>query len=97
MRDQTTASDGQVAFSREPNAEKPKPLKRVGNTKTDALRKLLLRPNGATVAQIQKRLIWQPHTVRAAISRLRISGATIELDQSGRTARYRTLSTEEGQ
>lgn len=96
MRDQTTASDRQAAFSREPNAEKPKPLKRVGNTKTDALRKLLLRKQGATVAQIQKRLIWQPHTVRAAISRLRMSGATIELDQSGRAARYRALSMEEG-
>jgi DNA-binding transcriptional regulator PaaX len=56
------------------------------------LRKLLLRKQGATVAQIQKQLGWQPHTVRAAISRLRSSGFSIELDRSGKVTRYRVLS-----
>ena len=59
--------------------------------KTEMLRKLLARSTGATVVQIQKQLGWQPHTIRAAISRLRSSGTTVELDRSGKTTRYRIL------
>ncbi len=94
MREQTTGSDWQGARLPEPEFAghtKPKP---VAKTKTDVLRKLLLRPKGATVAQIQNCLIWQPHTVRAAISRLRKSGVVIELDQSGKVARYRAMPLE---
>jgi biotin operon repressor len=60
-------------------------------TKSEDLRKLLSRRKGATGAQVQKQLGWQPHTVRAAISRLRTAGASVELDRSGRVARYRLL------
>jgi DNA-binding transcriptional regulator PaaX len=67
------------------------PPKRIGRSKSDLLHKLLSRRNGATVAQLQKQLGWQPHTVRAAISRLRSSGASIELDRSGKVARYRVI------
>ena len=62
--------------------------------KTEMLRKLLTRRTGATVVQIQKQLGWQPHTIRAAISRLRSSGVTVELDRSGRVARYRSMPGE---
>lgn len=62
--------------------------------KTDMLRKLLARRTGATVVQIEKQLGWQPHTIRAAISRLRSSGVTIEHDRSGRVARYRIVPGE---
>ena len=62
--------------------------------KTEMLRKLLARRTGATVVQIQKQLGWQPHTIRAAISRLRSSGVTVELDRSGRVARYRIMPRE---
>ncbi len=62
--------------------------------KTEMLHKLLARRTGATVVQIQKQLGWQPHTIRAAISRLRSSGVTVELDRSGRVARYRILPGE---
>ncbi|MDU8926283.1 DUF3489 domain-containing protein [Alisedimentitalea sp. MJ-SS2] len=62
--------------------------------KTEMLRKLLARRTGATVVQIQKQLGWQPHTIRAAISRLRSSGVPVELDRSGRVARYRIMPGE---
>lgn len=49
----------------------------------------LERPRGATIGQLQKALGWQPHTIRAAISRLRKDGAEITLDRSGKTPTYR--------
>ncbi len=73
-------------------APKTVPPKRIPPSKTEALRKLLAHRTGATVAQIQEQLGWQPHTVRAAISRLRSAGVTIELDRSGNVTRYRITS-----
>ncbi|SLN54789.1 hypothetical protein PEL8287_02943 [Roseovarius litorisediminis] len=75
-----------------PGSAKPRPGNTTGKSKSDKLSKLLLRQNGATVAQLQKQLGWQPHTIRAAISRLRSSGLTIDLDRSGKVARYRVVS-----
>ncbi len=72
-----------------------KRLEQRRSLKADTLRKMLSRRNGATSAQIQKQLSWQPHTVRAAISRLRSSGLSIDLDRSGRVARYRVVSGDE--
>jgi predicted ArsR family transcriptional regulator len=68
-----------------------KPSRPGGKSKMDILHSLLSRRHGATVAQVQQRLGWQPHTVRAAISRLRASGLTIELDRSGKVPRYRSV------
>lgn len=59
-----------------------------GKTKIEVLRQLLSRRHGATPSQIQTQLGWQPHTIRAAISRLRRSGLSVELDRSGRVVRY---------
>ncbi len=59
--------------------------------KSEDLHKLLTRQNGAAVAQVQKQMGWQPHRVRAAISRLRTTEVSIELDRSGKVARYRIL------
>lgn len=47
-------------------------------TKTDKLRALLRRPEGASLADIRKATSWQQHSARAALSTLRIKGATIE-------------------
>ena len=44
----------------------------------DKLRKLLSRPKGVTLDTICKTTQWQPHSARAAISRLRKSGLPIE-------------------
>ena len=58
-------------------------------SKTARLEAMLRRPKGATQKQLQKGLGWQPHTVRAAISRLRKAGAVVTLDRSVRTPTYR--------
>ena len=47
-------------------------------TKVETVRKLLSRPAGATIAQLQKVTAWQPHSVRAALTRLRQKGDAIE-------------------
>ena len=51
-------------------------------TKTDAVLKLLERQQGATVAQLQKATGWQPHSVRAALTRLRKKDHDIRREQS---------------
>lgn len=68
---------------------KPRTPKPAGRTKSDEMCKLLSSRSGATVAQLQRQLDWQPHRIRAAISRLRSAGVAIELDRSGKVARYR--------
>ena len=60
-----------------------------GKSKRARLEGFLSRPRGATIGQLQKALGWQPHTIRAAISRLRKSGADVTLDRGGRTPTYR--------
>ena len=94
MNSQTASSNVRPECSHATGSLKPKSKKLTGKTKSEILRKLVSRPNGVTVAQIQKRLVWQPHTIRAAISRLRSSGLPIALDRSGRGARYRVVSGE---
>ncbi|WP_162933336.1 DUF3489 domain-containing protein [Sulfitobacter mediterraneus] len=99
MRNQTANSDRHIAGAPESGVAMPAKAKPVVETKTKiaVLHKLLSRPRGATVAQIQNCLIWQPHSVRAAISRLRTSGVRIEIDQSGKVARYRAMPMEAAQ
>ena len=63
-------------------------------TREEQLRKLLTRKSGATIAQIQKTMGWQPHTARAAISRLRKSGSEIERQISDKGSVYRVVSAE---
>ncbi|SMX25758.1 DUF3489 domain-containing protein [Boseongicola aestuarii] len=58
-------------------------------TKLARLEAMLRRPRGATQEQLENSLEWQPHTIRAAISRLRKSGAEVLLDRSRRTPTYR--------
>ena len=43
-------------------------------TKQDAVIKLLKRRHGATIDQIRQATNWQPHSVRAALTRLRKKG-----------------------
>ena len=64
-------------------ASQPKPSKKA------RLEAMLRRPKGATQKQLEKSLGWQPHTVRAAISRLRKGGTDVLLDRSARTPAYR--------
>jgi predicted ArsR family transcriptional regulator len=47
-------------------------------TKSAAVKRLLSRKSGATLAALQKATGWQAHSVRAALSTLRKSGHTID-------------------
>ena len=61
-------------------------------SKKARLQALLARPKGATLAQLEKDLGWQSHTVRAAISGLRKGGAEVALDRDGKVLSYRIVS-----
>ena len=50
-------------------------------TKIETILKQLRRPNGASIAQLQKSTDWQPHSVRAALTGLRKKGHNIERDK----------------
>ena len=47
-------------------------------TKIETILKLLRRPSGASIAQLQKTVGWQPHSLRAALTGLRKKGHAIE-------------------
>ena len=47
------------------------------STKTTTILKLLRRPNGASIAQLQKVTGWKPHSVRAALTGLRKKGHNV--------------------
>ncbi len=47
-------------------------------TKTGTILKLLHRPKGASIAELQKATGWKPHSVRAALTGLRKKGDKIE-------------------
>ena len=68
----------------------PKPA--LTGPKSEQLKTLLAAPAGATVADLSNRLAWQPHTTRAALTRLKQSGIPFEklgaLDGT-RQSRYR--------
>ena len=51
-------------------------------TKIDKVFSMLMRANGASVAQLEKATGWQPHTIRAALTGLRKKGYAIERTKS---------------
>ena len=61
-------------------------------SKKQALQRLLERRNGTTLADMIKATGWQPHSVRAAMSRIRKTGTVIDrtATKSG-TSRYRII------
>lgn len=65
-------------------------------TKKAKLIALMKRKGGISLANASKSLGWQPHTVRAAISRLRKNGHSITLEASASGNRY-TLRAEDNQ
>lgn len=58
----------------------PKPA-----SKTDQLKAALARKCGASSSALEKKLGWQKHTVRAAISRLRKAGVDIVTEKNTKT------------
>ena len=78
---------------RKPSGAKPKggtppPAVRPG-TKQALLIDLLKRKKGATIEAIVETLGWLPHTVRAALTRLRQQGFRIERVREDGVSRYR--------
>ncbi len=52
-------------------------------TKTDKVRAMLARPQGASLEAICKTTGWQAHSARAVLSGLRKAGYTIERSAAG--------------
>ena len=63
--------------------------RKAARTKQAKLEALLTRARGATLAQLQTELGWKAHTVRAAVSRLRKAGHTIDLEEMKGRKAYR--------
>ena len=53
-------------------------------TKVETIPKLPHRPNGASIAQLQKAAGWQPHSLRAALTGLRKKGHAIKRDRDAK-------------
>jgi hypothetical protein len=69
-----------------------KPAQKPIGGKLGIIAKSIGTPKGATLQQLENKTGWQPHTVRAALSRLRKRGLVITLgDVDGRKA-YRGTS-----
>ncbi len=79
-----------LATARMPDADRPR-----ASTKRAVLIGMLERPEGASVAELGRRLGWLPHTVRAAITGLRHAGhdVTRSKDAEGRSV-YRLAPPE---
>lgn len=60
-----------------PTAQKPKPA----TPKSEIVKRLLSRKNGATAAEISTATAWQPHSVRAHLSGLRKKGLVLAREE----------------
>ena len=67
-------------------------------TKSDRLIRLLKARSGCNIAALSSKLGWQPHSTRAALSRLRAAGHAIEKLPPGKHGgfRYRIASAAAG-
>ena len=76
-----------------------KPNSKPGETKSAIVRRLLARKAGADIATLQTATGWQAHSVRAALSKFRKAGFTIDKmpagSSSGKTSYRLTKSPEE--
>ena len=78
----------------------PKPTGRArarkpAKTKATRLVELLSRSTGADLETMSRKLGWQAHTTRAALSRLRKAGYAISSEKpaGGKASRYRITAT----
>lgn len=66
------------------NSKSTKPASLTQNSASEKLLKLLRTKSGVTVTTIVKETSWKPHTIRAAISKLRSEGFTITLSHDAK-------------
>ena len=64
-----------------PKPDRKRPRK---GTKIDAIIRLLSRPSGANIAELQKATGWQPHSVRAALTGLRKKGLDVRREKNAK-------------
>jgi hypothetical protein len=72
--------DAAAPAAMEPTARRP--------TKAALLREMLAAPGGATLDALCQATGWQSHTVRAALTAVRKSGAEVERRREGGTTTY---------
>lgn len=80
-------SAAKVITRANPPKSNPKPAKTASpakNLASEKLLKLLGAKSGATLTALVKETSWQPHTIRAAISKLRSEGFTIVLSHNAK-------------
>jgi predicted ArsR family transcriptional regulator len=65
------------------------------STKRAQLMRLVSRKSGASIEAIQRKLEWQPHTIRAEISRLRKQGLVVTCVSSPKGPVYRAQVPEQ--
>lgn len=58
-------------------------------SKQDAIVRLLQRPKGASIGDLQAATGWQPHSVRAALTGLRKKGHAVTRSKANNVTRYR--------
>lgn len=63
-------------------------------SKRAILTTLVSRKSGASIALLQKQLGWQPHTIRAEISRLRKSGLVVTCTANAGCSVYKAQQRE---
>lgn len=66
------------------------------NSKRAQLIKLLSRKSGACISTLSGKLDWQPHTIRAEISRLRNAGLVIGCRPSPSGPVYQAQADQDG-
>lgn len=62
-------------------------------SKLDTILTLLHRANGASIIELTNKTGWQPHSVRAALTRLRQRDIAIERSSKAGVTRYRVASS----
>ncbi len=86
MPNNTKVTDKTKTHTDAPKAE-PRDGRR---TKADTILRLLRRPKGASLAQLQNATEWQAHSVRAALTGLRKRGHAVERTKDAKgVTRYR--------
>jgi len=53
-------------------------------TKTATILKLLRRPKGATIVELQKAVGWKKHSIRAALTGFRKKGYDVQRDKNAK-------------
>ena len=64
-------------------------------TKKAQLIQMLSRSSGAKIGSLQAKLDWQPHTIRAEVSRLRKQGLVVTCASSPNGPVYRAYTSEQ--